>query len=98
MKLCVRKSDGAMFRPSFPDGWGDAEATASAFSGRGPQFYFRRIAVQPKRWWHRRERWSDTGETWEPESGEFQVVEREVVIARSQVNGQTAAAMGRSPA
>lgn len=71
--LCRRKTDGALFEPSHPDHWGDAAAITALLSN-GPQFYFRRVELAPRRWWQRRARWQRTGEVWEPESGEFEVL------------------------
>ena len=83
MNIVRRKSDGAVFRASHPE---DPETFAricgDAFAGGG--FYFRRIRLQPKRWWRWRQRlwpfwrlwpsrWVETGEIWEPKSGEFNV-------------------------
>lgn len=75
-KIIVRKSDGALFRPSHPDWWTEADAVAATLSGDGPMFYFRGVAWVPGRVlpWPRRGRWVDTGEIWEPASGEFSVV------------------------
>ncbi len=73
MTLCRRKTDGAMFRPSFPDGYDGWQATTSTLN-RKEFFYFRMVKWQPRRWWQIRGRWVDTGEIWEPTSGEFDVI------------------------
>ena len=74
MTLCKRKADGAMFRPSFPDDYDAGKAMADMFTGKS-SFYFRGIKWEPRRWWQFRGRWIDTGEIWQPESGEFDVVQ-----------------------
>lgn len=71
--LCRRKSDGAMFRPSCPPDYCEGQAIADAIMGRR-LFYFEGIRWQPRRWWQLRGRWVDTGEVWQPESGEFEVI------------------------
>lgn len=73
-RLCRRKVDGELFRPSH-----DPDNPMGGLFG-GKQFYFRSVRIvraAPKRWWM----WSaplptveDTGEIWEPESGEFDVL------------------------
>lgn len=73
MKLIIRKADGATFRASSPDGYDMAQALADLVSSDKPSFYFRRI--RRERNWLGRKRWVDTGEVWEPKSGEFWVVE-----------------------
>ncbi len=73
MNIVRRKSDGAVFRASFPeDPMEFARICGNAFAGRGG-FYFRRIRLQPKKWWRFWRRWADTGEIWEPKSGEFDI-------------------------
>lgn len=74
MKLCRRKTDGAMFRASHPEGYTEADAVADCLSGQ-PTFFFRRVQYTPRQWWHLRGRWTDTGEIWKPKSGEFEVVD-----------------------
>lgn len=73
MVLCRRKTDGAIFRPSHPGDYCHGQAMADAILGR-LRFYFRGVRWQPRRWWQIRGRWIDTGEIWEPESGEFDVI------------------------
>ncbi len=74
MKLCKRKSDGAMFRPSYPDGYDGAQAMADTLIGR-TTFYFRGVRWQSRKWWQLSGCWVDTGEIWQPKSGEFDVVD-----------------------
>jgi hypothetical protein len=73
MVLCRRKTDGAIFRPSHPDDYCHGQAMADAILGN-LRFYFRGVRWQPRRWWQIRGRWIDTGEIWESESGEFDVI------------------------
>lgn len=84
-KIIIRKSDGILFRPSYPDSWTDGDAIVSVFSSKGPQFYFRGVRVVPPRWWQRCPRWEDTGEIWQPESGEFKVEENVAVVAQNAI-------------
>lgn len=65
--ICVRKSDGALFEPSF-----DPENPLAGIFNKSKQFYFRRVVPVRHR---RRALWRRTGETWQPQSGEFAVVE-----------------------
>lgn len=67
--ICVRKRDAALFEPSFdPD---NVHAIfVDLFSGKST-FYFRRVVPVRHR---RRALWRRTGEIWEPESGEFDVI------------------------
>lgn len=74
MKLCRRKTDGAMFRPSYPDDYTGEKSMADAFTGRAT-FYFRSVRWQPRRWWQLHGQWIDTGEIWQPQSGEFDVLD-----------------------
>lgn len=73
MTLCRRKTDGAMFRASTPDDYTFAQSLADMFALKA-EFYFRGIVWQPRRWWQLHGRWVDTGEVWEPTSGEFDVL------------------------
>ena len=73
MKLLVlakRISDGALFEPSFPDGYSSAVATADMLRGNRV-FYFRRIVGVPKKWYQRADRYERTGEVWEPENSRY---------------------------
>lgn len=72
MRLCRRKTDGAIFRPSFPDGYTQKDAFTDMMRGQ-MRFYFQGVRWEPRKWWQMRGRWVDTGEVWEPESGEFDV-------------------------
>ena len=72
-KVCIRKSDGAFFEPSCRDGYGEGQALADLFSGRHT-WYFRRIELRPRRFLPFIRKWVRTGETWEPSSGEFDVL------------------------
>lgn len=77
IKLCKRKTDGAMFRPSYPDDYSVADAIADAADGH-PKFYFRGVKWQPRKWWkiwQPRGEWIDTGDIWQPQSGEFTVID-----------------------
>jgi hypothetical protein len=69
--ITIRKTDGALFEPSHP-GYCDI----SSFWTGGSPFFFRRIVPLPKRWWQG-QRWQRTGETWQPLSGEFNVVRQD---------------------
>jgi hypothetical protein len=84
MKLCIRKSDSAIFRPSYPT---DEEVAAGAtatfaclFDPEIPGYFFRRVVrrARPKRrWWFWQSlvfAWVDTGETWEPTDDDFMAV------------------------
>lgn len=73
-KLCVRKSDHAVFRPSYPDDYSEGKALLDLMSGRDC-YYFRRVELRPLSWFPWVKRWRDTGEVWEPRSGDFTVVE-----------------------
>ena len=73
-KLCKRKSDGKMFRPSCPDNYNEGNALADLFSGKDC-FYFRGVEWQDRKWFQLRGKWVDTGEIWEPNSGEFDVID-----------------------
>lgn len=64
-----------MFRPSYPDDWTDGDALAAVIAGKA-SFYFRGVRWEPRRWWQLSGQWVDTGEIWEPESGEFDVLAR----------------------
>ena len=77
MKLCRRKTDGAMYRPSYLDGYDRADAVADCLRSGPLRFYFRRVEFRPGRWlpFPCKGRWIDTGEVWEPESGEFDVID-----------------------
>lgn len=66
-KICRRKSDGRFYEPSHPD---DAVIDLFNYS-----WYFREVELMPRRWWQLRPRWKRTGEIWEPDSGEFDVLE-----------------------
>jgi hypothetical protein len=72
-KICRRKIDGALFAPSCPDNWTDGDAIAAMIRG-GPQFYFRRVVLAPRKWWQFSRRWKRTGEIWEPKSNEFDIL------------------------
>lgn len=74
MKLCKRKTDGAMFRPSYPDGYDEVDSIVDCVRGT-ISFYLRGVQWKPRRWWQLRGRWIDTGEIWTPQSGEFDVVD-----------------------
>lgn len=75
MKLCRRKSDGSVWEPSCRDDYTAGDALADAFAGRRT-FYFRRVEWRAAPCWKfwTRGSWEQTGEVWEPESGEFEVV------------------------
>lgn len=70
--ICLRKSDGATFEPSTPDGYTEAEAVADLLCARRT-FFFRRVELAKVKRFLRGEKvvWRRTGETWEPSSGEF---------------------------
>ena len=88
MDLCRRKADGAMFRASFPDDYDAGKALADCFSGV-TKFYFRGVIWKPRRWWQFKGHWLDTGEIWEPESGEFEVLSRRAAeIAEERTGGK----------
>ena len=74
MKLCKRKSDGTMFRPSTPDNYGEFEAMVDLFKGIH-RFYFREVEFRPRKWYQFKGKWVDTGKVWEPSSGEFEVLD-----------------------
>lgn len=74
MKLCKRKTDGAMFRPSYPDNYDSGQAVADALAGT-TKFYFREVRWVAPRWWQLRGKWVDTGVIWTPSSGEFDVID-----------------------
>lgn len=71
MRLARRKSDGKVFKPSFPDNYNEAAALAELFSGKAG-WYFRGVEKRP--WLFFFCRWAETGEIWEPKEGhEFEV-------------------------
>ena len=74
-KLCIRNSDHTAWEPSCPDGYNEGNVFADLFSGRSG-WYFRQVEWEPSPWWKfwTRGRWMRTGEIWEPELGEFEVV------------------------
>lgn len=77
--ICRRKSDGLFFEPSRPDGYTEADAVADLiWAGEygGHSFFFRRVRLVPWHLWGLvlGRRWQRTGETWAPESGEFEVM------------------------
>ena len=74
--LCRRKSDGALFRPAFPDGYDAGHAIADALTGTRA-WYFQRVEVQTvRRWFRTRTTYEDTGEIWQPTRGnQFDVIE-----------------------
>lgn len=75
MKLCIRKSDGTVWKPSTPPGYTYGHAIADCMLGR-TGFYFKQVVLGNRGWWiFTRRRWVETGEIWEPKSGEFTVVE-----------------------
>ena len=39
------------------------------------RFYFIGIVWQPRKWWQFEGQWIDTSEVWQPESGEFEVID-----------------------
>ena len=71
-KICQRRSDNTLYRPSCPDDYNAGQAFADIFS-KGPCWYFRRIRrVKCKL---RPNFWQDTGEVWKPKEGkEFRVL------------------------
>ena len=83
MDIVRRKSDGAVFRASVPEDPHEfARICGAAFADRDGGFYFRRIRLQPRRWWRFwPPRWFDTGEIWEAKSGEFDVASSSTVAA-----------------
>lgn len=86
MVLCRRKTDGALFRASYPEGYDSGQAIADILLGKRT-FYFRGVRWQPRRWWQARGRWIDTGEIWTPASGEFEVIDAAEAIRQGE--GQT---------
>ena len=74
-KLCIRKSDGTVWEPSYSDDYGESQAFADCLLGK-QSFFFRRVVHKRVGWWiFKRWKWVRTGEIWEPASGEFDVVE-----------------------
>lgn len=71
-KVARCKKTGRLYRPSFPDDYDQGKAFAEAWLGTGG-FYFRRIE-RIRRTWPLRDYWRDTGEVWEPVSGEFDLL------------------------
>ena len=74
--LCKRKTDGALFRPSFPDDYNAGQAIADTLTGK-KSWYFRRVEPKKVRRWFRTSTiYEDTGEIWCPREGaEFDVIE-----------------------
>ena len=74
--LCKRKTDGALFRPSFPDDYSDVQAIIDTLTGNY-LWYFRRVELKKvRRWFWTRVIYEDTGEVWCPREGaEFDVIE-----------------------
>lgn len=72
MKLCRRKTDGAVFKASCPPDYCGGQAIADVLRGR-LAFYFLGVKWQPRKWWQLRGKWVETGEAWEPTSDEFDV-------------------------
>ncbi len=73
-KIVVRRLDNSIYEPSTPDGYNAGNAFADMLSGK-PSWYFREIVEVPKKWWHRKKRYTRTGKTWEPQEGkEFKVL------------------------
>ncbi len=81
-KLTRRKTDGQLFRPSFAEGYTLGCALVGMLSSVRLRFYFRSIEWLPRRWWFGGQ-WVDTGEIWEPESGEFDVIDEQDAIVSS---------------
>lgn len=75
--LCRRRSDGALFRPSYPDGYTEGHAIVDLFTKKGPSWYFRAVRARTVgRWFWRRTVYEDTGDVWEPKMGkEFDVLD-----------------------
>ena len=75
MKPDVRRiSDGSMYEASFPDHWQDHDAVVACLTG-STGFYFRKLRKVNKKWWQFwKPEWERTGEVWQPESGEFEVL------------------------
>lgn len=61
-KIVKRRSDGSLWRGSYPDDFG--HAMQGLFSGKS-HYYFRSIRKLPRQWWQRKDRWEDTGDIWE---------------------------------
>lgn len=76
--VCKRKTDGVLFRPSYPSNLTRGEVIAACILGKR-NFYFRRI--KPVKKWFTRY-FEDTGEIWEPESGEFDIIKDKKSIAQ----------------
>lgn len=69
-----RKSDGALFEPSHPAGYGLGQMFGDLLAN-SPQWYFLRLEKQPLKWWQSRQRCAPTGEVWEPVfASEFDVI------------------------
>lgn len=85
-KLCIRKSDDTLWEPSYPDHRNDGHALALLFSGDVMKWYFRAVEWEPSPWWKfwTKGSWQRTGEIWEPESGEFDVVDRKYAPAEQE--------------
>ena len=76
-KICRRKSDGSLWRPSTPPGYDYGDAMRDTVSGVS-RFYFIGICRVHRWWW--RDYWQDTAEVWAPSSGEFQVLNQGEVL------------------
>jgi len=70
MTICRRRRDGSYWRPSHPEEWSDADATASLLRGERTWF-FRRVELVEAYWGlpflkiqFRPSFWRRTGETW----------------------------------
>ena len=81
MKICRRKTDNAMFLPSYPESWDDADALRSLLPGAGCDFYFRRVRLHPRKWYFPFRRWVRTGEIWQPKDPcEFDVLDSRIAM------------------
>ncbi len=77
-KVCRRKADGTLWRPSYPNGYGEGDALASMLSRKKPNYYFSRVVRHYRWWWF--DCWVETWEEWQPSDSEFQVLdEREAI-------------------
>lgn len=82
-RLCVRRSDGTVWEPSFRDGYDEGAMAADMWTGK-VGWFFRRVELSPAPWWQfwRRWPWVRTGETWETMDGmTFDVVSHREAIA-----------------
>ena len=68
--LCVRKSDGLIFRPSCPDTYTVGDVYRDMLNGGG-QYFFREVVFHSSRIPFKSGRWVQTGYTWSPARHEF---------------------------